>query len=739
VRGCRAAALILGLVLLAGSASAAPFLQFGIDAARTGASLDPGPRTLDLAFNTTAAATPGVDSPGGSLPVVLAGAVFLLHNQVIPDTIDGHDLSQPGQPGPAYVEQVDLSTGRSETIVHLGDNVVASGFLSDGERLFVAFHNEVQAYDPATGAPQWGQPYRFPQLVPAGEPRIRCNPGASDAGVLYLPCYQGGDGDPTGLFDYTLARPVVVALAAETGEELWAWRPESEELDVEPGKGVSLRSRNYAPTMVAVGGGYVFVNLRGFPAQMTTLTTAGGVGHATGSLYALDAHTGVPLWSRPWDSLVTEDPDGRALAYQSPSASILYAPGVLYVKHVYLRALDPASGREMWSLRLQPEGDAAASEGLQNAHAIALFGDRIYATSFSTLYAIDTRTRTIAWETDLPAGENWEYVQTLIVAGNAVYGAMSLGRLFSVSTADGTVTGQRDLGPIHSRFAVGESTLVASAEDGRLFVLGRTPASIQPRVALSALYPAPGEAVHLDFSGTRPGVLHPTVLFQVDWGDGTLSPESPATASTHAYATAGERTITVRMRNAAGQEASERLTVYVGGAPPPELNFMQRAFAPERLDTTWGLIGLAVVLFGTLVAALERRRHHSVLERELVLLERIRERGASAAEAAARELEAYTGRIRKRLAARRLNDAQFAVLRLEIGEVGRSLRRRAVAPLSAVVSPRFLAAFEAALEDGWITAVEAEALHKALRRERGLGPDARRRVAHAIEAWREPH
>jgi hypothetical protein len=164
---------------------------------------------------------------------------------------------------------------------------------------------------------------------------------------------------------------------------------------------------------------------------------------------------------------------------------------------------------------------------------------------------------------------------------------------------------------------------------------------------------------------------------------------------------------------------------------------MQRAFADDKVDTTWGIIGLVVVLVGGIVAVGRRRRLHSVLQDELAKLRDVRASGLDDPAAASRTLDEYEQRVTTDLSARRLNDAQFSVLMLQVNEVRRTLRKRAVAPLAGIVSPSLRTAIDAALEDGRITATEASALRRSLQRERGMSKRSHAEVLRLIAAWGE--
>jgi outer membrane protein assembly factor BamB len=737
------AAAALLIVAMAPVAGAAPFLQAGVNEARTGATTDPGPPSLDLAFNTTL--DPSVQGrPWGAFPIILDGAVYVVTGVEPLDSFGETDIADPG---PSSIDRVDLATGERRLVKDLGSEVLVSAFASDGQRLFVVVDNEVHALHPA-GDPAWDRPFLVPAYAtPGAASYVRCNAAAVTQGILILPCHQVPDPDIGIVGWLTMSQPFVLALDAATGRERWVWTPTANDLGFDE-DGLDVHAFNYSPGHLTVGEGKVFVTIRGVPAHATSFSPSGpnvtpddlldDVRSGVGRLVALDAATREVLWQRPYDfswasELGRADPRGTEAAGTSPPG-VLHAPGVLYTKQTHLEALDPATGAVQWAVRLVPTDGVSGPAAPQTGNYIALYADRLFATAFDTLYAVDVRTHTIAWQTPLPEGEDWASSGGLVIAGGRVYGATWSGSLFAFDAGDGSILDRRELGA-DPRFAIGEGVLAALGKDGRVFVLGSTEASILPGLAVSQSYPAPGDAVRVDLSGTRPGLLSPSVEARIDWGDGTLTPWTAETLHEHSFATAGDYTVGVRWRNEWGQEASASSIVHVGGVPPRELNLMQRAFEPENLDTTWGLIGLAVVFVSALFAVWTRRRHHSTLGGELAQLRAIREAGVQEAAAAARTLDAYERRIADALTSRRLTDAQFSVLMMQATEVRRSLRKRAVAPLAGVVSAAFRTALDASLEDGRITRAEAEALRRALAKEKGLPATRRKDVLRVIDAW----
>jgi hypothetical protein len=277
--------------------------------------------------------------------------------------------------------------------------------------------------------------------------------------------------------------------------------------------------------------------------------------------------------------------------------------------------------------------------------------------------------------------------------------------------------------------ALGDGQVLLWDRAGEALVLGRA-AAAAPLLRASDVYPPLGTEVTLAWQPTAE-----VVGVNVGWGDGTVAAYAPDAVAAHRYYEEGDRTITVTVHHEDGTSASAQTLVHVGQEPPIALNLMQRAFADDKVDTTWGIIGLVVVLVGGIVAVGRRRRHHSVLQDELAKLRDIRADGIDDPAAAARSLEGYERRIASDLATRRLTDAQFSVLRLEVSDVRRTLRKRAVAPMAGIVSPAFRLALDAALEDGRITGDEADALLRALRRERGLPEGQRARVRKFIQHW----
>jgi hypothetical protein len=282
---------------------------------------------------------------------------------------------------------------------------------------------------------------------------------------------------------------------------------------------------------------------------------------------------------------------------------------------------------------------------------------------------------------------------------------------------------------------LGDQGLLLLTREGEAVLLGLAEDDAKPVIHAVDPFPRPNGEMTIEF--LAPLSSQEPERYMVHWGDGAFESVLAPGVLSHEFRDTGIHTIRITAVYADARTATAESTVDVGGAAPQHLNFLQRAFAPDRLDTTWGIIGLAVVLSGAIAALLQRRRHHSILDKELARLAEIRAAGLLEPARATRAVDENERRITTEFSRRRLNDAQYSVLMLQTTDLRRALRRRAVAQIVGVVSPAFRAALDAALEDGRITGTEARMLQRALSRERGLAPSDRKAVARFIEEWRE--
>lgn len=280
------------------------------------------------------------------------------------------------------------------------------------------------------------------------------------------------------------------------------------------------------------------------------------------------------------------------------------------------------------------------------------------------------------------------------------------------------MTGGTGRAPFHP---LSDGRVLVVSLNGRMSTLGPASAEDRPRVEVSNSYPEPGTAVTI-------AVESPDPLGQyiVTWGDGAI--EEGGTAWTHRYADDGTRTARVTAVLPDGRTATAETLLRVGATPPPELNALQRAVAPENQDLTFGVLGLAATALAGGLAVLARRRRHGRLHEELRALEAIRERGRQDPESAVRALGAFRERVLADLGARRLDDAQFQTLETRANVVFAALRTRLLGPLAGRLGADFRHALDVVLHDGRVDADELASLRAAIEEQSQLSPEERARI-----------
>lgn len=277
---------------------------------------------------------------------------------------------------------------------------------------------------------------------------------------------------------------------------------------------------------------------------------------------------------------------------------------------------------------------------------------------------------------------------------------------------------------------LGDGRMLLWSGAGTAVLLAPAPEHLRPRIELENAFPAAGQEF-----GLVATVAGQTRAMSVAWGDGVLDRAEPGARLVHAYELPGRRVVRVSALYPDNRTGTAEAIVHVGADPPQELTVIQEAFSPDRQETTFFLLGLAMTAVGGAFALLKRRGRRSRLQTDLEALERIRALGRTDAFAAARELGAFRTRIKRDLAEGTLDDAQYTALSHEAVRLLASLRLRLVGSLQARLGPEFRHLLETALEDGAVTADETAALRAALAAERGISPAERERLDALIAAW----
>jgi len=246
-------------------------------------------------------------------------------------------------------------------------------------------------------------------------------------------------------------------------------------------------------------------------------------------------------------------------------------------------------------------------------------------------------------------------------------------------------------------------------------------------------FPAPTEPTTVQLPAILDG--RPVAAWTLAWGDGTVT-EAARGEAEHAYGDAGDRTLTATAVLNDGTTRTSEHVVHVGGTPPPDLNLLQEAFAPENQDVTFGVLGLATTLVGGLIALARRRRRKTRLARELERLDEIRARSREDPVQGAVALQRYRARVRDRLEEGELDDRAFGVLEVQLARLVDRLQERLMAPYEDELTPAFLGAFRTAFEDGALDAEEHDRLRERLAGE-PLEPGQRRELAELLSALSE--
>ncbi|HET6404124.1 MAG TPA: hypothetical protein VFH78_05715 [Candidatus Thermoplasmatota archaeon] len=272
-----------------------------------------------------------------------------------------------------------------------------------------------------------------------------------------------------------------------------------------------------------------------------------------------------------------------------------------------------------------------------------------------------------------------------------------------------------------------DGSMLVTFGAGRVYTLGATPLP-RPTVALSNAYPAVEEAVTLRVDA--PGAARVLVA----WGDGAVD-EVTSGEATHQYQAERPRAISVTAVMPDGRTATTEVLARVGAPPPATLTAIQRAFAPERQELTFFVLGLALTGGGALFAAALRRRRHARLAQEEQRLRVVMDASLLTPTQGLAALEAHRAHLRDQHTRRRLDDAQYAMLDHRAVRAMKSARYRLLGASLNKLSPHFRRVLDTALEDGQVTSGEMAALVAAVEEEPALSADERERVRSLLLRW----
>jgi outer membrane protein assembly factor BamB len=666
----------LAVLVCAAPAASADWLQASSDAARTGAATGTGPSTGDLAWTVR-------------LPGSRAGNPLIIDGQAYVATADlgGEGLDTNG------VFRVDLATAQVELFIPLPSP--PANFVSDGERLYLVDAGGVSGHGLPGGAPLWTWP--FPDLVPGNQSRTACADPAVRNRTVYIACSELAPRAPAIGRAYGIA--FVAALDGPTGRPRWVWvKDRPAELLGETGvggvEGVPPTNLSEVETNVlgvTVVGAYVLV--MGYELSSTYPPYQA-------SVWCLDEPDGAFRWMKNETPEIAfgfhlGETTSRFAAFPGVPTGL---PNIVYLHLDFeIWAVNPSQGTVVWRRRI---GDLDPDQSSW-LNGFVLSGDALFTATGVSVFRVDTRTTQIVWNTTLEPGRPaWWVGSDLVLANGTLYAVAAQedanDTYYALEPQTGRVrwTFPLSIDPqappsgVAYNHAFGDGVLVIASLDGSVRVVGRTPASLQPRAAPSTNYPAPGQSFDVDLGGTVPGVFGPATSFRADWGDGAASDWQAGAVLQHAYAAAGERAATFQVRNDAGQTASTELTFHVGATAPAAPGYWEQVFAAQNMPSVLLLLGVAVAgSVGSVVTA-RRHRRRGRFRRELSLIEEAHARTRDDPAQCEAALMARKERVSELLLTKRLEMAQVVVLERRIDELlGRSRTPGGRLPISAAAAP----------------------------------------------------
>jgi len=658
----RFAALAVGWAVLflapVGPVNAA-WLQDGVDAARTGVSLDAGPAWNDVAWT--------IQLRGGAVerspPVILDASAYVV-------TMELAEL-QPG-PGPmaearsyrTLLSRVDLSTASIAWVVetaarhyHRTDagDLLSPSVVSDGDHLYLVHFDGVTKYD-LDGSALWHAPHRSSLPVPV-HARDCVEPAIAES-LLYYVCAEQGEDSATE--QGSVGARFLAALETTRGESKWFTPLDSAQPLLDLDDATSPLSPSYDTVRgLAVVDSHVLV------VGMFRRATSPAFHPAILAFHRVD---GTYAWSASDASDVEPETvtgasvDGSDVETGNAVSLPTGSDGRVLYRHNRLLILSESTGGVLENLTIR-EGPLQGDHGT----GMVLLGGSAFVSGHDRILRFDTNDWTSKSIFSLAGlGEHFAY-GPLVLASGILYArsvvetrpadaqralldvpVLMESTIYAIDVDTEATLWKHVVGPTSPvptnyrpySFSVADGLVVVAGFDGTVTVLGRTAASLHPSVQVSSRHPALGENVTLDLSATGPGIFGPATAFRADWGDGESTDWQADPVFSHRYSTIADMRARFFVRNEANQTASEPVTFYVAAIPggSSALNALQRAFTAENMPTTLGMLGAAVFLTGGLAFLVSRRAVPSAsVETPRYVVERELGRGASSRAMLARD------------------------------------------------------------------------------------------------------
>jgi hypothetical protein len=286
-----------------------------------------------------------------------------------------------------------------------------------------------------------------------------------------------------------------------------------------------------------------------------------------------------------------------------------------------------------------------------------------------------------------------------------------------------------------------ESGLAVSDLRGHLVVLGDADPALRPALRVDGAYPPAGGPVHLV---VEPPAGRVATRVLVRWGDGALGETTPGAASgvgaagftfRHAFGTPIRHEVLATAVYEDGLTGTATAVIDVGGTPPPDLNVIQQAFAPENQNFTFGILGVLLAVLGGLYAVVLRHRGRLSLRGLLEELEAVYVAHKANPAACQDRLAAERARFRGLLLAGRLDEGQLGVLERRIDELAGKARLAGVDEELSFLPHGMVMALRDMLADGRVSSWERSRFLDSLAATPGLTEAQRAKAASVLETW----
>lgn len=592
------------------------------------------------------------------------------------------------------------------------------------------------AYDVRDGTRLWDVvPTRDLGVAPVpGDPESwACDGGAMKDGILYVAIPTRLPGGT--VFTVQLpaaARHVIAAIDLETGASIWATQVPYSVLvsDARTPVGAPVDAGEFQPVSVAVGtSGLVVTGYTDCRCGDRASIDTGGQREIQLAAAWLDKDGNVvggmvaQTDARDPASSIERVPGGSWSSSFSDARAAFALGGSVHL-------VTPADQAPLASTPIQTVERLTA---WMNYHPPVWAGGLVLIPLPHSLTAYDPQDLTSVWAWPEPADGSMTSVLTTSAGEILIFSARARDddgdgqAYFSRIDAATGILRQRVLLPGVVPFFDGGWTArtAAAARDtilvidvlGQMYVLAPADERARPTLSVSDEYPAPGDAIVVGVFAPPDRTL---VQWTAAWGDGQLETLEPDATTSHVFGAAGPVALGVSAHYSDGTTATVVRRIDVGGTPPPDLTAVQRAFAPENQNLTFGVLGIGITVLGAVYTVARHRRRFAKLERELAAVEEIRMVSIEDPRAAVLSLRAYRDRLPQDLARRRIDDSQYQVLDVRSARLLKVLRTRMFAPFDARLSMRYHRLLDAAFEDAILQPSERMALIAALDHEDAL-------------------